>query len=96
MPAPRKYPAELRQRAVRLVMETRDEGSGETVRGAVVRIGRQLGINADTLRGWVRQAEIDQGRRPGLSTAERGQDLNLRPLGYESRESVHHGLAKRR
>lgn len=37
---------------------------------ACVRIGEQLGINAETLRGWVTQAEVDAGARPGTSTSE--------------------------
>ena len=38
--------------------------------GALRRVGEQLGINPETLRNWVGQAEIDQGHRPGVSTAE--------------------------
>ena len=38
--------------------------------GAMSRVGEQLGINAETLRGWVTQAEIDEGVRPGTSTDE--------------------------
>jgi len=41
-----------------------------TKQGALQRVGEQLGINPDTLRNWVQQAEIDEGHRPGVSTAE--------------------------
>jgi transposase len=68
MPAPRKYPDELRDRAVRLVFEIR-KSSGQK-QGAVARIADQLGINRETLRGWVRQAEVDDGQRPGTSTGD--------------------------
>ena len=66
MAPPRKYPDELRQRAVRLVMDAQKNPNDR--RGACTRIGAQLGIPADTIRGWVRTAEIDQGVRPGTST----------------------------
>jgi len=69
MPAPRKYPDELRLRAVRLVLDVADEEAG-SVSQACRRIGEQLGINTDTLRGWVRQAQVDAGSRPGITTAE--------------------------
>jgi len=68
MPKLRKYPPELKDRAVRLVLAARDEDGGR--RGACARVGQQLGINADTLRGWVQRAEIDEGSRPGLSTSD--------------------------
>ena len=63
----RKYPDELRQRAVRLV---RDAGSepGTSRKAACRRVGQQLGISAETLRGWVNRDEIDSGDRPGVST----------------------------
>ncbi|XUK60372.1 hypothetical protein ABMA10_00210 [Plantibacter sp. RU18] len=66
MPALRKYPAELRERAVRLVFEARDADGGR--RGVCTRIGRQLGVPSDTLRGWVQRAEVDGGLRSGTST----------------------------
>jgi len=66
MGAPRKYPEELRERAVRLAVEARRDPS--TRGGALRRIGEQLGINPETLRNWVQQAEIDAGDRPGVTT----------------------------
>ena len=81
MPAPRKYPAELRERAVRLVFEIRTE-SGEQ-RGAISKVANQLGLNIETLRKWVNQAEIDEGHRLGLSTDER---RHMRELEKENRE----------
>ncbi len=68
MPAPKRYPDELRERAVRMVFQVREE-SGQQL-GAVARVADQLGINRETLRNWVRQAEIDTGRRPGTSTVD--------------------------
>ena len=68
MSAPGKYPEELRERAIRLTLEARRDPSSRP--SACKRIGEQLGINPDTLRGWVLQAEIDEGHRPGVSTSD--------------------------
>jgi transposase len=68
MPAQRKYPEELRERAVKMVFEIRDrDGKG---RGEIARVGRQLGVHPEALRTWVRQADIDGGMRPGTSTVD--------------------------
>jgi transposase-like protein len=82
MAAPRKYPDELRQRAIRLVVEAK-AAPGDAGRGAYERIGAQLGINRETLRGWVKQAEIDAGDRPGTTTDQAGR---LAELEREVRE----------
>ncbi len=68
MAASRKYPDELRERAIRSAMDARKDPAARP--GACARIGEQLGINGETLRGWVAQAEIGAGARPGTSTSE--------------------------
>jgi len=77
MPAPRKYPKELRERAVRMVAESRVEEPSLSLNQAVLRIGPRVGVNPDTLRGWVKQAEIDAGRRVGVTTEGSGRIKEL-------------------
>jgi len=85
MPAPRKYPDELRQRAVRLVLDVAEEDGSVTK--ACRRIGEQLGINVDTLRGWVKQAQVDAGAKPGLTTAESARIRQLERENVELRRA---------
>jgi transposase-like protein len=77
MPAPRKYPNELRERSIRLVAEARAEEPGLSLNQAVKRIGPRVGVNPDTLRGWCKQALIDVGQLPGTTStdAKRIKDL---------------------
>jgi transposase len=77
----RRYPPEMRERPVRMVRETIAE-SGERV-GAVTRVARQLGIGPESLRNWVKQAEIDSGKRPGVTSAEQRR---INELERENRE----------
>jgi len=65
VPAPRKYPNELRDRAQRLVAEAWAQEPGLSLNAAVLWIGRRVGATPDTLRGWCKQAAIDAGERPG-------------------------------
>ena len=69
------FPAELRERAVKMVLEVRAESGGG--RGAVAQVGRQLGVNPETLRNWVSQAEVDSGNRPGTTTEDRKKIAEL-------------------
>jgi transposase len=70
MPTPRKYPRELKERAVRLVLELNAEDPSLSRHGAVRRIAERVGAHPDTLRTWCKQAEIDAGSRPGTTTTE--------------------------
>ena len=70
MPAPRKYPNELRERAQRLVAEAREQEPGLSLNAAVHRIGPRVGVQPDTLRGWCKQADVDAGRAAGTTTPD--------------------------
>jgi transposase len=85
MAAPRKYPDEVRDRAVRLVLDI--AGSAGSVSGACRRVGEELGINPDTLRGWVKQAQIDNGSRPGTTTVDAGRVRQLEKENAELRRA---------
>jgi transposase len=77
----KRYPAEVRERAVRLVMEHRREYPNEWA--AICSISQKCGMTAETLRKWVRQAEVDGGRRPGLSSEEAAR---IKELERENKE----------
>jgi transposase len=81
----RRYPAEMRARAIRMVHEAIAE-SGER-QGAVSRIARQLGIGTESLRNWVKQAEIDSGKRPGVTSAEQRRIAELERENRELRRA---------
>lgn len=85
MPAPKKYPDELRERAVRMVFEMR-ERTGQR-KGAIARVGEQLGINPETLRNWINAAEVDAGQRPGITTEDRQRIAELERENRELRRA---------
>jgi transposase len=75
MAAQKKYPDELRERAVKMVFEIRErDGKGH---GELARVGRQLGVHPEALRSWVKQAEIDGGERPGISSGDKQRIAEL-------------------
>ncbi|MFF8100886.1 transposase [Streptomyces sp. NPDC016640] len=63
MPAPRKYPLELRERAVRMYRASEPKP-------AIRRMAEELGVHHEALRGWIRQAEADAGERDDLLTSD--------------------------
>ena len=68
MAAPKKYSDELRERATRMAVELRKDPA--TRNGAIQRVAEQLGIHPESLRGWVKRAEVDEGTRPGTTSAD--------------------------
>ena len=81
MGATKPFSPEVRERAVRLVWE--HQGEYPTQWAAITSIAGKIGCSAETLRGWVRQAERDTGQRPGVTTDERER---LKTLEREVRE----------
>ena len=76
-----RYPEEVRERAVRLVLEHAGEHHSQWA--AIESIAAKCGMTPETLRKWVRRAEVDAGQRPGLTTDERQR---LAALERENRE----------
>ena len=81
MGRPSRFSPEVRERAIRLVMEQRPAHPSEWA--ALQAVATKLGLTAETLRKWLRQAERDTGHRPGLTTSERER---LTALEREVRE----------
>ncbi len=77
----KRYSPEVRERAVRMVFEHQHEHESQW--STIESISSKIGCTAETLRRWVRQPEIDQGKRGGISTSERDR---LKELERENRE----------
>jgi len=84
-PSQKRYPPELRERAVRMVQEAIEQ-TGERF-GVITRVARQLGVGTESLRSWVAQAEVDGARRPGITTEERRRIAELERDNRELRRA---------
>jgi transposase len=81
MSRPSRFPPEVRERAIRMVLDHRDEYPSEWA--AISSIAQKFDMSSETLRKWVRRVEVDAGTRPGLTTAEQKR---MRELERENRE----------
>ena len=81
LPKGQRHPTELRERAVRMVLDHAHEYASQWK--AIESIAEKLGIHRETLRLWVRRAEVDAGSRPGLTSDERAR---MRELERENKE----------
>ena len=83
---PKKIDEQLRARAVRLVSDHQQEYP--TLTAACEAVARQVGVGRESVRRWVRQAEVDSGQRPGVTTEELEEIKKLKAENRRLREDV--------
>jgi transposase len=83
---PKKINAELRARALRMVLEHHQDYPSQTA--VVEAVAKQLGLGRETVRRWIVQAEIDEGGRPGVTSAEQAEIKRLKAENRRLREDV--------
>ena len=79
------YPKELRDQAVRLVREWRNEHDRRD--GGIREVANQLGVHVESVRNWVRQASIDSGDAPGVTTDDKARIRKLEKENAELRRA---------
>lgn len=83
---PSKYDPETRAKAVRLVLEHRGDYPSEW--SAIQAVSSRLGMNAETLRNWIRQHQVDAGQRDGVSSEAAAEIRELKRRNRELEETV--------
>lgn len=79
------YPKELRDQAVRLVREWRSEHGRRD--GGIREVANQLGVHVESVRNWVRQASIDRGDAPGVTSDDKAKIRRLETENAELRRA---------
>ena len=85
MTRPSRFSPEVRDRAIRMVLEQQDKHASQWA--AITSIAEKIGCTPETLRSWLRQAERDQGTRPGLTTEGRARLKQLEREVFELRRA---------
>lgn len=85
MPSHKKYPPEFKERAVRMLREWRKSRNRSD--GGFPEVAAQLGIHLESLRAWVKQADVDDGQRPGVTTDEKARISELERENFELRRA---------
>ena len=83
---PSKYDPETRAKAVRLVLDHRDDYPSEWA--AITTVAKRLGMTAETLRSWIRQQQVDDGKRDGVSSEAAAEIRALRRRNAELEQTI--------
>jgi transposase len=86
MPNRGKYDKDLRVKAVRLVRE--HAGDYPTEWAAITAVSSRLGMSSETLRKWIRQAQVDEGSAPGVSSSESAEIRELKRRNRELEQTI--------
>ena len=83
---PSKYEASTKAKAIRLVRE--HAGDYPTEWAAITAVSGRLGMSAETLRKWIRQAEVGEGTAPGVTSSESAEIRELRRKNRELEQTI--------
>jgi transposase-like protein len=83
---PSKYDPEIRAKAVRLVLDHRGDYPSEWA--AITAVSKRLGMNAETLRNWIRQQQVDEGQREGVSSEAAAEIRRLKRRNAELEQTI--------